>query len=69
MIKHDEKPVRVGGSTLAISGDMNHDWFIGYSPHYDALAAEGPWEEWVRLAQAILAENTKRQTITRKSQR
>ena len=69
MIKQDGNQVRIGGSTLAISGDSNHDWFIGYSPHYDALAAEGPWEEWVRLAQAILAENDKRQPSTKQPQR
>ena len=62
MQKRDRKQVRIGVGNLAISGDMNQNWFIGWSPHYDALAAEGTWEEWVMLAQAILDENNKRRT-------
>ena len=61
MIDQPNKQIRIGGRNLVISGDVNQDWFIGWSPEYDSLAAEGPWEEWVRLARAILSENNKRQ--------
>ena len=62
---HFEKSrqVRVGGESLAICGDMKQNWFIGFSPEYDNLSAEGPWEEWVRLARAILQENDRRSRI------
>jgi hypothetical protein len=60
MFTQSERHIHIGGRNLAISGDLNQDWFIGFSPEYDSLAAEGPWEEWVRLARAILTENEKR---------
>lgn len=55
-----EKSDQVGGNRLVISGDPRENWYIGWSPTNDKLAAEGSWEEWVQLAEAILAENTKR---------
>lgn len=58
------RQVRVGGASLAICGDMKQNWFIGFSPGYESLAAEGPWEEWVRLARAILQENERRSPVT-----
>ena len=51
---------RIGSLKLALSGDRVEDWYIGDSPHYASIGAEGPWQEWVHLARAILAENKKR---------
>jgi len=64
MSNQDDKQIRIGGRSLAISGNVKQDWFIGWSPDYDSLAAEGPWEEWVRLAWAILSEDNKRRPST-----
>lgn len=59
-----EKSDEVGGNRLVISGDPRENWYIGWSPTNDKLAAEGSWEEWVQLAEAILTENKKRQLGT-----
>jgi len=56
-----EKNDRVGGNRLVISGDPRENWYIGWSPSSEKLSAEGSWEEWVQLAEAILQENEKRQ--------
>ena len=55
-----EKNEEVGGNRLVVSGDPRENWYIGWSPTNDKLAAEGSWEEWVQLAEAILVENEKR---------
>lgn len=55
-----EKNDQVGSNRLVISGDPREDWYIGWSPTNDKLAAEGSWDEWVQLAEAILHENSKR---------
>lgn len=60
MINQNEQQVRIGGNSLAISGDKTDNWYIGWSPDEDAHSAEGSWEEWVQLARAILDENNKR---------
>ena len=36
-------------------------WWVAYSPsNGHSATAEGPWEDWVALAKAILEEDTKR---------
>ena len=36
-------------------------WWCAYSPRNNNAYAEGPWEDWVKLAQIILErENTRR---------
>ena len=55
-----EKSDQVGGNRLVISGDPRENWYIGWSPTNEKLTAEGSWQEWVQLAEAILAENEKR---------
>lgn len=57
-----EKSEKVGGNRLVISGDPRENWYIGWSPTNDKLSAEGSWEEWVQLAEAIIAENKKRKS-------
>lgn len=60
-ICESEKNDQIGGNRLVISGDPREDWYIGWSPANEKLSAEGSWEEWVQLAEAILKENAKRQ--------
>jgi hypothetical protein len=55
-----EKSDQVGANRLVISGDPRENWYIGWAPTNEKLSAEGSWEEWVQLAEAILAENEKR---------
>ena len=55
-----EKCDQIEGNRLVISGDPRENWYIGWSPTNEKLAAEGSWEEWVQLAEAILTENEKR---------
>lgn len=55
-----EKADQVGGNRLVISGDPRENWYIGWSPTNEKLSAEGSWEEWVQLAEAILNEDQKR---------
>ena len=57
-----EKSDQVGGNRLVISGDPRENWYIGWSPTNEKLTAEGSWQEWVQLAEAILAENEKRRS-------
>jgi len=59
-----EKSDQIEGNRLVISGDPRENWYIGWSPTNEKLAAEGSWEEWVQLAEAILAENEKRRPKT-----
>ncbi|PLX99088.1 MAG: hypothetical protein C0623_10335 [Desulfuromonas sp.] len=66
MQRKNRKQVHICGTSLAISGDPEQDWFIGNSPGHDALGAEGPWDEWVRLARAILAEEKSRSLLAKR---
>ena len=63
-VKHDidgnyGKPgqtVITAGRRLAICrSEYLGDWYISWSPRNDNQNAEGPWDEWVALAHAILA--------------
>jgi len=36
------------------------DWWVSYSPGHCLHAAEGSWEDWVRLAHLILAAEKER---------
>ena len=56
------RQIRISGNNLAIIGEPDQDWFIGWSPEENFMATEGTWEEWVLLAQAILDENDRRRT-------
>ena len=50
----------IGNNRLALFGDRSQDWYIGCSPSGDGMTAEAPWDDWVRLAHIILAEDKKR---------
>ena len=37
------------------------NWWVSYSPAHCLHAAEGSWEDWVRLARLIIAADKERQ--------
>lgn len=53
------KPAYVGTQHLAISNCTQENWYICWSPDSSEIGSEGPWEEWVSLAEAILKENAR----------
>ena len=67
MLTLNDDLIRIDGNRLAISGDPEGDWYIGWTPDENSHSAEGTWDEWVRLARAILAENARRPTGMKRS--
>lgn len=63
-----EQPVGKPGDVVARSGrrlavqasEWLSDWYISHSPRNDNQNAEGPWQEWVDLAHAILLAEQER---------
>lgn len=52
--------VRGGGRRCAVKkSEWLDDWWISHSPRNDNQNAEGPWEDWVALAHAILEADSK----------
>jgi hypothetical protein len=59
MNDNNNRPVDVYTHHLAISSNSQENWYICWSPDRSEIGSEGPWEEWVSLAEAILKENDK----------
>ncbi|MCK4623598.1 MAG: hypothetical protein KAT62_15465 [Desulfuromonadales bacterium] len=55
-----EEAEQAGGDHLVISGNRRDNRYAGWSPTNENFSAEGSWEDWVQLAEAILIENRKR---------
>ena len=45
---------------LVLHGDRRENWYIASSTN-DNFCAEGTWQDWVKLAQTVLAEDRLRQ--------
>ncbi|MCW1431359.1 hypothetical protein [Novosphingobium sp. JCM 18896] len=65
-INHAALPERIaGGRRCGVEKSAWLDgWFISWSPRNDNQNAEGPWEDWVSLAKAILAADEAARTPT-----
>lgn len=57
MTDNNASPVLIGTGQLTISSHSQDDWYICWSPIRSEIGSEGPWDEWVSLAEAILKEN------------
>ncbi len=59
----------VGGDHLVISGNRRDNRYIGWSPTNENFSAEGSWEDWVQLAEAMPrpGKNRKNQRLLQKA--
>ncbi len=53
-------PTKKTPRRLVLRGDLNENWYIASSTN-ESYCAEGTWQDWVELAQMILAEDRERQ--------
>ena len=53
----------IGRHNLEIMGSFLDDWFICWSPSQENKSAEGCWEDWVNLAEAIIEKNHAMQVL------
>ncbi|GEM_PF-3094525 len=53
-------PHKKESSRLILHGNSDENWYIASSTN-DNFCAEGTWQDWVKLAQAVLAEDRLRQ--------
>ena len=57
MDEFEEKPVLSAGKRLGVQwASWMGDWFTSWSPRNSNSNAEGPWDQWVDLAIAILQD-------------